>query len=149
MTLANICPVCRRKLTKGVEQRVEELADRPDGFQPDNAIGFMRLLPLSEIIATVLGSDSPSAQKVWNVYNALIAKFGDEYTALIDASKEELSSIAGEDIAETVVRVRERKAEVVPGYDGVYGQLVVSKERSQAKALPRRVQQLNLTDFTL
>jgi len=149
MKLANICPVCRRKLTKGVEQRVEELADRPDGFQPDNAIGFMRLLPLSEIIATVLGSDSPSAQKVWNVYNALIAKFGDEYTALIDASKEELSSIAGEDIAETVVRVRERKAEVVPGYDGVYGQLVVSKERSQAKALPRRVQQLNLTDFTL
>jgi uncharacterized protein (TIGR00375 family) len=149
MKLANICPVCRRKLTKGVEQRVEELADRPDGFKPDNAIGFMRLLPLSEIIATVLGSDSPSAQKVWNVYNALIAKFGDEYTALIDASKEELSSIAGEDIAETVVRVRERKAEVVPGYDGVYGQLVVSKERSQAKALPRRVQQLNLTDFTL
>ena len=149
MKLANICPVCRRKLTKGVEQRVEELADRPDGFQPDNAIGFMRLLPLSEIIATVLGSDSPSAQKVWNVYNALIAKFGDEYTALIDASKEELSSIAGEAIAETVVRVRERKAEVVPGYDGVYGQLVVSKERSQAKALPRRVQQLNLTDFTL
>jgi len=62
MKLANICPVCRRKLTKGVEQRVEELADRPDGFQPDNAIGFMRLLPLFEIIATVLGSDSPSAQ---------------------------------------------------------------------------------------
>ena len=25
----NNCPVCRRKLTKGVEQRVEELADRP------------------------------------------------------------------------------------------------------------------------
>jgi PHP family Zn ribbon phosphoesterase len=149
MKLANICPVCRRKLTKGVEQRVEELAGRPDGFQPDNAIGFMRLLPLSEMIATVLGSDSPSVQKVWNFYNALIAKFGDEYTALIDASKEELSSIAGEAIAETVVRVRERKAEVVPGYDGVYGQLVVSKERSQAKALPRRVQQLNLTDFTL
>jgi PHP family Zn ribbon phosphoesterase len=63
--------------------------------------------------------------------------------------QEELSSIAGEAIAETVVRVRERKAEVVLGYDGVYGQLVVSKECSQAKALPRRVQQLDLTDCTL
>ena len=146
MKLANICPVCRRKLTKGVEQRVEELAGRPDGFQLDNAIGFMRLRAR---IATVLGSDSPSVQKVWNFYNALIAKFGDEYTVLIDASKEELSSIAGEAIVETVVRVREWKAEVVPGYDGVYGQLVVSKECFQAKALPRRVQQLNLTDFTL
>lgn len=115
MKLANICPVCRRKLTRGVEQRVEELAGRPDGFQPDNAIDFMPLLSLSEIIATVLGSDSQSAQKVWNVYNGLIAKFGDEYTALIDASEKELSSIAGEAIAETVVGVREQKAEVVPG----------------------------------
>ncbi len=48
---SNICPVCRRKLTKGVEQRVEELADRPANFRPGNAPGFMRLLPLSEIIA--------------------------------------------------------------------------------------------------
>ena len=29
----NNCPVCRRKLTKGVEQRVEELADRPVRLQ--------------------------------------------------------------------------------------------------------------------
>jgi len=45
--LSNICPVCRRKLTKGVEQRVEELADRPLGFKPQGAIDFMHLLPLS------------------------------------------------------------------------------------------------------
>ncbi len=51
--LGNICPVCRRKLTKGVEQRVEELADRPPNFRPNHVPGFMRLLPLSEIIATV------------------------------------------------------------------------------------------------
>ena len=61
----NICPVCRRKLTKGVEQRVEELADRSADFKPSNTQGFMRLLPLSEIIATVLGVDSPSTQAVW------------------------------------------------------------------------------------
>jgi uncharacterized protein (TIGR00375 family) len=147
LKLANICPVCRRKLTKGVEQRVEELADRPEGFQPENAISFVRLLPLSEIIAAVLGSDSPSTQKVWNVYNALVAKFGNEYSVLMDASEGELSPIAGEDVAETVVKVRERKAEVIPGYDGVYGQLVTSKGHSQGKTVPRRVQQMNLTDF--
>jgi len=146
--LGNICPVCRRRLTKGVEQRVEELADRPASFKPGDAIGFKRLLPLSEIIATVLGVDSPSIQKVWSIYNPLIEKFENEYSVLIDASKNDLSAVAGEEIAEAIIRVREGRAEVVPGYDGVYGQLVIFKERSEKKNLPKRVQQLNLTDFT-
>ncbi len=67
----NICPVCRRKLTKGVEQRVEELADRPANFKREDAPGFLRLLPLSEIIAAVLGTDSPSTQAVWRNYSSL------------------------------------------------------------------------------
>jgi PHP family Zn ribbon phosphoesterase len=37
----NRCPVCRKSLTKGVEQRVEELADRSMGFKPSGKIGFM------------------------------------------------------------------------------------------------------------
>jgi len=145
----NICPVCRRKLTKGVEQRVEELADRPEGFRPENAIEFMHLLPLSEVIATVLNVDSPSLQKVWSFYNPLIEKFGDEYSVLIDASRDELDAVVGKEIAEAIVRVREGQAKVVPGYDGVYGQLVISNEPFETKIVPKRVQQLNLTDFTL
>jgi uncharacterized protein (TIGR00375 family) len=146
--LGNVCPVCRRKLTKGVEQRVEELADRQAGFKPESAIEFMHLLPLSEIIATVLGADSPSIQKVWNIYNPLVEKFGNEYTVLVDASKDALALVAGEEIAEAIIRVRQGQAKVVPGYDGVYGQLVIFPDRLQGKALPKRVQQLNLTDFT-
>ncbi len=37
---ANICPVCHRRLTKGVEQRVEEFADRPLNFKFENAPAF-------------------------------------------------------------------------------------------------------------
>ena len=142
----NICPVCRRELTKGVEQRVEELADRPADFKPENAIGFMRLLPLSEIIATVLGSDSPSTQKVWSIYNRLVERFGDEYSVLIDSLKEELSAVTDAEIAEAIVRVREGNVKVEPGYDGVYGRLVFSGAKS-AKSVSRRVQQVNLTNF--
>jgi hypothetical protein len=145
---ANICPVCRRKLTKGVEQRVDELADRAEGFVPTNSIDFVRLQPLSEIISTVLRSDSPAAQKVWNVYNALIEKFGNEYNVLIDASRQQLVPVAGEVIADTIIKVRDGKANVVPGYDGVYGQLVVSDAGSIIKSRPKSVQQSNLTDFT-
>jgi uncharacterized protein (TIGR00375 family) len=145
--LGNVCPVCRRKLTKGVEQRVEELADRPAGFKPEGAVGFMRLLPLSEIIATVLGVDSPSTQQVWSIYNSLVEKFGDEYTVLIDGSKETLGKVVDERIADAIVRVREGKVKVVPGYDGVYGRLVIFEESSAEKRVPERVQQRNLTDF--
>ena len=145
--LGNICPVCRRKLTKGVEQRVEELADRPAGFKPAGVVGFVRLLPLSEIIAAILGVDSPSTQQVWSIYNLLVARFGDEYGVLMDASKEALSSVVDEKIAEAIIRVREGQIKVVPGYDGVYGQLVIFDEQFTEKILPQRVQQLNLTDF--
>jgi len=145
--LGNICPVCRRKLTKGVEQRVEELADRPYGFRPNGAIGFMHLLPLSEIIATVLRVDSPSTQQVWSIYNRLVGKFGDEYSVLIDASREALSEVVDAKIAEAIVNVREGRVKVRPGYDGVYGQLIIFDESTREKVFSQRVQQLNLTDF--
>ena len=143
----NICPVCRRKLTKGVEQRVEELADRPAGFKPENAIGFMRLLPLSEIIMAALGVGSPYTQKVWSVYNQLVERFDNEYAVLMDASKDALSKVVDEKIAEAIVRVREGQVKVIPGYDGVYGKLVIFEGNFAEEPVPERVQQRNLTDF--
>jgi uncharacterized protein (TIGR00375 family) len=144
----NRCPVCRRNLTKGVEQRVEELADRPVGFKPANAIGYMHLLPLSEIIATVLSVAYPSAQKVWAVYNTLVARFGDEYSVLIGASLDEMSKIVEPRIAEAIVRVREEKIKVSPGYDGVYGQLVLFEEQQEkASEKLEKIKQRSLSDF--
>jgi uncharacterized protein (TIGR00375 family) len=145
--LGDICPVCRRKLTKGVEQRVEELADRPDSFRPSNVPGFRRLLPLSEIIATVLRVDSPSTQAVWKIYNALIGKFGDEYTVLLDASKDALNEVVEAQVADAILRVRAGSVSVIPGYDGVYGKLVLGAPASAEKPRRGTVQQLNLADF--
>jgi uncharacterized protein (TIGR00375 family) len=144
----NICPVCRRKLTKGVEQRVEELADRPAGFTPKNRPGFMRLLPLSDIIATVLGAGSPATQEVWKIYNLLVGKFGDEYTVLIDAPRTGLVEVVDASIADVILSVRNGSVRVVPGYDGVYGKLDLSASSSSEEERRREsVQQLNLSDF--
>lgn len=145
----NICPVCRKKLTKGVEQRVEELADRPANFRRESVPGYMRLLPLSEIIATVLGVDSPSVQAVWKIYNQLVSKFGDEYSVLIDASKEALSEVAEAKIVDTILRARDGSVTVIPGYDGVYGRLVLDESIpiGTKPSRPGRVQQSNLADF--
>jgi PHP family Zn ribbon phosphoesterase len=57
--------------------------------------------------------------------------------------------VAGEAVADAIVRVREGRARVVPGYDGVYGKLVLSDEIDKiGKTRPRSVQQMNLADFT-
>jgi len=138
--LDNRCPKCRRRLTKGVEQRVEELADRPFGFKPEDAIPYIHLLPLSEIIGTVLGIDQVASRQIWNIYDAIVKKFGDEYTALIDASKEELAKIVDPKIADAIVRVREEKVKVVPGFDGVYGKLVIFPEKETATQKPSKKQ---------
>jgi PHP family Zn ribbon phosphoesterase len=132
-----------------VEQRVEELADRPADFKRENVPGFMRLLPLSEIIATVLGVDSPSVQAVWKIYNLLVGKFGDEYSVLIDASKEALSEVAEAKIVDTILRARDGSVKVIPGYDGVYGRLVLDESIPIGVKTPRpgRVGQSNLADF--
>ena len=143
----NRCPVCRRSLTKGVEQRVEELADRPAGFKPENAIGYRHLLPLSEIISAVLGVSYPSVQRVWEVYNALVARFGDEYTVLMDAPMDAMVKIVEPRIAEAIVRVKEEKVKVVPGYDGVYGQLVIFEEQEKPRKTVEKVKQHSLADF--
>jgi uncharacterized protein (TIGR00375 family) len=148
----NICPVCRRKLTKGVEQRVEELADRPVDFKRQDAPGFMRLLPLSEIIAAVLGTDSPSTQAVWKNYSPLIERFGDEYKVLIDASLEDLTKVVEAPIAQAIIKVRSGEAKVTPGFDGVYGQLVLGVDAPALKSKPAKppvatVKQLNMSDF--
>jgi len=147
----NVCPVCHRNLTKGVEQRVEELADRPLNFKREGSPGFLRLLPLSEIIAAVLGTDSPATQRVWKNYSSLIEKFGDEYTVLIDTPMEALATVVDGQIAQSIVQVRNGTAKVIPGYDGVYGQLVLGVDapaiKSKPKAPHETVKQTNIADF--
>jgi uncharacterized protein (TIGR00375 family) len=146
----NVCPVCRRKLTKGVEQRVEELADRPSDYKREVAPGFLRLLPLSEVIAAVLGTETPSTQAVWKNYSLLTTRFGDEYSVLIDAPLDVMAGVVDPAIAQAVVKVREGTAKVTPGYDGVYGQLVLGMEPLKAKPkplAPPKVQQRSMSDF--
>ena len=143
ISLGNICPKCGRKLTKGVEQRVEELADCPSGRKPANAIEFIHLLPLSEVIATTIGAESPSSLKVWRLYNILIDKFQDEYSVLLDTSREEIAQVADDTIADAIIRVRQGRVKVTPGYDGVYGRIdLLAKD--ETKKLEKRV---GLEDF--
>ena len=126
----NICPVCGRPLTIGVLNRVEELADRPEGFKPENAIPFKSLVPLEEIIAEALGVQ-PGTQQVLKEYQNLIEKFGSEFKVLLEASRQELEAATLSEIAEGIIRVREGKVFIEPGYDGVYGKIRIFSKGEQ------------------
>lgn len=124
----NKCPKCGKKMTRGVEERVEQLADRKPGYMPENAIGYKHLLPLSEIIGLVIGVENPASVKVWDVYHALVKRFGSEYSVMLDAPSSELLTVAGPDLARAILKVRNDEIRVEPGYDGVYGKIRLDQD---------------------
>ncbi len=119
--LGNRCPRCGKKLTVGVLQRVEELADRPEGFTPQGAVPFKRLLPLYEVISHATGVNRLYAKSVLEMQDALIGRFGNEFAVLLEVPEEALASVVPTKVAAAIVASREGRVKVVPGYDGVYG----------------------------
>ncbi len=119
--LKDRCPVCGKKLTVGVLQRVEELADRPDGYRPAGAIPFKRLLPLYEVISFATGVNRLYAKGVIEEEDKLVRKFGSELAVLLEADRDALAKVTKGSVVEAIIELREGKVEFVPGYDGVYG----------------------------
>lgn len=144
-----ICPVCRKPLTRGVEERIEDLADRNAGFKPGRAVGFKHLLPLQGIIAKVMGIGSEASSTVWNKYVALVTRFGNEYNVLLNVTKEEMVTITDARIAEAILKVRNDNVVVIPGYDGVYGVLDLKATKVKTNIDEDRGHhcQAQLTDF--
>jgi len=116
-----ICPVCKKPLVIGVLYRVEELADREEGFRPENSAPFLKLVELDKIIAEALGIKSRTSKQVQSEYNKLIRAGGNEMRILIDLSSDELRTMTLPAIAEGIKRVREGRLRVEPGFDGQYG----------------------------
>lgn len=119
--LHNICPVCHRPLTIGVDQRVEMLADREMGFIPKDAIPFKNIIPLWEICKKFKAKDK---EKI------LLKKFNNEMNIFFNAPIEELAKI-DENIAYIIEALRTNKHIIKPGYDGVYGEILIENNKVQ------------------
>lgn len=128
----NICPKCKKPLTIGVLHRVEELADREDGYKPNDAVPFKAIIPLSELISLAVDSTLAS-QKTWKEYYNLINKFGSELNILLDADEKELLKITNKKMVDLIIKNRKHELKLKPGYDGEYGKLILEKEEVEIK----------------
>jgi len=122
MKLNNICPVCGKPLTIGVLHRVEALADRADGSASVVRPPYTSLVPLEEIISQVLRV-GVKTKTVSREYTRLVEKFGNEFSILLDLPQKEMEGRVPEPILRGIMAVRSGDVEIVPGYDGVYGQV--------------------------
>jgi len=141
----NVCPKCGKKLTVGVEQRVEELADRPEGFKLKDAIPFKKFIPLSELIKTVSGIQTLYSQTIWKEYNKLIHEFNNEFNILLDVSREDLKKVVEGRLVDLIMLNRQEKIKIIPGYDGVYGEPIF-EEKEDVKKIKKSGQK-QLLDF--
>lgn len=125
--LGGICPVCGKKLTMGVDHRVEQLADRAEGFVKKDGKKYESLVPLPEVISTCMGY-SAASKKVQGCFEQMIQTLGTEFDILRNVPSEDIKSCAGERIAEGIENVRTGNVKRIPGYDGEYGKIELFDE---------------------
>lgn len=120
----NLCPVCGRKVTVGVLNRVHELSDRTYGDKPEIFIPFKKLVPLDQIIASILKKPVDSAA-VKNKYIEVLDRLGTEFSILLDIPDRDMEGRIDDNIIQGIKMVREGGVDIEPGYDGEFGKVKI------------------------
>lgn len=125
-----LCPVCGEKVTVGVMYRVDELANREEGYIPARKVPAKHLIPLEEILADALNA-KPGTKTVDREFERLTGVLGPELQILLDAKDEELRKNCQTPVWERILKVRRGEVTVEPGYDGVYGTISLSQPKTE------------------
>ena len=128
----NICPKCGRQLTVGVLHRVDNLAQRPEGFVLSSAPSYRSLVPLAEIIADAYDV-GVSSKRVQQRYINIVRDIMSELPLLLDGDDAALARIGDAAIVEGIKRVRAGKLSIEPGFDGQYGTVKVFTAKDRKK----------------
>ncbi len=119
-----ICPVCGKKVTVGVLNRVLQLADREDFKTRPSRHPYYSLTPLKNLIAEIKGV-GPNSKQVNEYYRYLLEKGGAEFSVLLDLSLDHIKEVGNELLAEGIRRLRNGEVLIEEGYDGEFGHVKV------------------------
>lgn len=145
--LSGKCPICGKKITIGVQHRIEQLADREEGFIRENFISFESLVPLAEVIANCTNR-SVTSKAVEELYFIMLKKLGTEFYILQKAPLEDIKNVAGIYIKEGIEKLRKGQVERIPGYDGQYGTINLLN-KSEINSLSGQLNFFNELSITL
>jgi DNA helicase II / ATP-dependent DNA helicase PcrA len=135
--LKGICPTCGKPLTIGVLNRIDHLADREEEEAAHvRSVPFRSIVPLDVLVGEVM-EVGPSAKKVRQEMDRILAEGRTEFAVLLDISASELKRVASPEIVEAILRMRKGELFIRPGYDGEYGVISlqdpgIKKEQRQA-----------------
>jgi uncharacterized protein (TIGR00375 family) len=110
------CPDDKGTIKKGVYDRALELADAPPSPRPP----YLHVIPLAEIIRTILKSSSVRTRSCTRIYDLFIAGCGDEIQVLTATPVADLAAI-DHDVAHAVDAFRSGRVALSPGGGGRYG----------------------------
>ncbi|MBI4775310.1 MAG: DNA helicase UvrD [Deltaproteobacteria bacterium] len=127
-----LCPDCNAKVTVGVMHRVAELADRPAGYRPSGSPVCKHIVPVIEVLSEVM-EKGVNTQPVQRLYMDLLNRLGPELHILLETSLPLLREHGSELIAEAILRVRDGRLHISPGYDGVFGKIRIFDAEDRAK----------------
>ena len=138
MKTDGICPVCGKKVTVGVMNRVLQLADRNNTSTKHMERPFYSLIPLKEILSEIVGT-GPASKKVGSLYDEILKETGSELELLIGLPQGDVDSLRFELLSEAVRRMRSGEVYIEEGYDGEYGTVRVFRNSEVKKLRAQRV----------
>lgn len=127
---------CGGRIKKGVDFRISEIADYDKPKHPNFRPKYVHLMPLAELIATVLDK-GVTTKTVQNRWQKLINAFGTEIDVLINVPLDEIRKIDFT-IAQIIESFRNGDIDVVPGGGGQYGKILFDnfvKEKKTTKTV--------------
>jgi uncharacterized protein (TIGR00375 family) len=141
------CPECGGLIKKGVAERISELSNFKGVRRPN----YLRIAPLAEIIAKVVGVKSVYSPRVNRIWTALVEAVGSEISVLVDVPIERIKEVDSE-TAGVIKLYREEKFKIIEGGGGKYGEIVFNPknedENLEYPSMSRSKKQWSLDSFS-